>query len=89
MYQITCTLMIHIVSSCNMNIHQYINQYPRAERKAVRERIAAACGLASESAVKHWANGTRGVPAKHFKAIVAVSGGMVCINDLLEEMDAT
>lgn len=70
-----------------MNLSSYIQSFPKDERKAVRDRLAAACGV-TEGAVKHWANGTRGVPAKHFRALIAESGGMVSISDLLESIDA-
>lgn len=48
----------------------------------MRDRIAKACGR-SESCIKHYANGTRDIPAKQFKAIVVETGGAVQVDDLL------
>lgn len=69
-----------------MKLNDYINSFPRTERTSVRERIANACKV-GESCIKHYANGTRSIPAKHFKTIIAQCPG-VLVDDLLEEHDS-
>ena len=66
-----------------MKLHEYINSFHPSERKTVRERIAKACGVANESSVKHWSNGTRMIPSRHIKAVVSACDEKVTIEDLL------
>lgn len=54
---------------------------------AVRKRIAKACGV-KEQAVRHWANGTRGIHSKYFRSIVDVCEDKVTVDDLISEPEA-
>jgi DNA-binding transcriptional regulator YdaS (Cro superfamily) len=44
-----------------MELHAWIDQFPVAQRRLIREALARATGV-TEMAVRHWANGTRRVP---------------------------
>ena len=66
-----------------MTLKEYINSFPRSERMAVRQRIAKAL-VVTEPCVRHYANGQRDIPSKHFKSIVKECEG-VEYGDLLPE----
>lgn len=70
-----------------MNLRQYIDSHPRGYRKAVRQRLADACDV-TEMAVRHYANGTRKIPSRNLMKIVKASGGLVTLEELLEELQA-
>ena len=59
-----------------MELRTYINAWPRYERRRVRQDIAQRLGI-TESAVRHWANGVRRVPAERVLTIEQVTGGQV------------
>lgn len=61
-------------------IRKYIDSFPVGERRLAREQLGIACGV-GESAVRHWANGTRNIPAKHIPAAAAFMG--VAVSELL------
>lgn len=65
-----------------MNLRQYIDKHEKRDRTAVRERIADACEV-TEPCVRHWANGTRGIPSKHLNTIVKCCDGAVTVAELL------
>ena len=64
-----------------MNLNQYINRHPRTARRLVRERIAERAGV-KEPVIRHYANGTRPVPAKHAIPIAEATGFAVLPHDL-------
>lgn len=65
-------------------LRDYIDRHPAAERPKVREQIATAAGV-KEPAVRHWANGTRGIPRRR---IMAVAKAIGCDSAELLEADA-
>lgn len=69
-----------------MKLRDYIDSFPRTDRTKVRMRLAKACQL-KESAIKHYANGTRDVPARHYKALIAASDNAVTVEGLLSVYD--
>lgn len=64
-----------------MKLSEYIDSHPRAERRAVRERIAKASGR-TEAAVKHWANGIRQCPPTVCAVVVKACEGKVSLHEL-------
>lgn len=60
----------------------YINSFPRAQRRSVRQKIAEACDC-TESCVRHWANGIRGIPAAQISNIVSACDGEIGALELL------
>lgn len=59
-----------------MKLHTYINTWPRYERRRVLQVIAYRLGV-TESAVRHWTNGIRRIPAERVLAVEHVTGGEV------------
>lgn len=59
-----------------MELRAYINTWPRHERRRVRQTIAHQLGV-TEFAVRHWANGTRRIPAERVLAIEEATGSNV------------
>jgi DNA-binding transcriptional regulator YdaS (Cro superfamily) len=51
-----------------MRLHDWIDQFPVAQRRLIREAIARATDV-TEMAVRHWANGIRRVPGQRCLAI--------------------
>lgn len=49
--------------------------------------FADALGV-SEACIKHYANGTRNIPARHFKKIIQASGGVITVEGLLSGYEA-
>lgn len=70
-----------------MTLREYINTYPRLERRLVRQRIADALNV-SEPCIRHYANGTRTIPAKHLLALVEACEREVTIESLLQDVKA-
>jgi DNA-binding transcriptional regulator YdaS (Cro superfamily) len=66
-----------------MRLQEYIQIHPRNCRGQVVSRLAKACGV-TDQAVRHWCNGTRGIPAKHVMTLVEATDGAVSIQDLLK-----
>lgn len=68
-----------------MKLSDYINQWPRAERMAVRRRIAAGSSV-KEVAVRHYANGTRKVPSARVIPVSRATGYQVRPFDLRPDL---
>ena len=64
-----------------MELRTYLNAWPRGERRRVRQDIAQRLKV-TESAVRHWANGVRRVPAERVLAVEHATGGQVTRYDL-------
>jgi DNA-binding transcriptional regulator YdaS (Cro superfamily) len=56
-----------------MSLIDYLESFPRSERVEVRKKIANFVGV-HESAVKHWANGTRKPSPKSLSALAEFTG---------------
>lgn len=64
-----------------MTLSEYIQSFPVSERRALRERLASACGC-SEVAIRSYANGNRRVPAERCAPLERATGGAVTRHDL-------
>lgn len=61
-----------------MDLPAFLKTIPRAERAAMRARIAKAAQV-SPAAVRHWANGIRGIsPAAAIAIESATDGAVTC-----------
>jgi len=70
-----------------MGLQEYIQFHPRNHRGQVVKRLAEACGV-TDQAVRHWSNGTRGIPARHVMTLVSATDGAVSVEDLLRPLAA-
>ena len=59
-----------------MNLSEYIKNFPRVERTAMRKRIAYALGV-SESYVRSMCNGNKLIPGKYAIQIEQITKGAV------------
>lgn len=71
----------------HLNLSEYIRDLPREKRSRERARIASECGV-TESAVRHWCNGTRSIVPRHWNQLVQLTDGAVTIESLLDESQA-
>ena len=67
-----------------MKLREYLDQLPRGQRTAARKELAEAIGV-SFSAINHYCNGIRSIPASRVKAISKATGGKVSVEDLLPD----
>lgn len=68
-----------------MKLNEYINRFPRNERRSVREAIARHAGV-KEPVIRHYANGTRPVPPRHAIAIAEATEFKVRPHDLCADV---
>lgn len=68
-----------------MDLKDFIAQWPRNQRMAVRRRIAADAGV-KEVALRHYANGTRQVPSARVIPIAKSTGYAVRPCDLRRDL---
>ena len=71
-----------------MELHAYIHSRPRSQRRSLREQIAQQLGV-TEGAVRHWANGTRRIPAEQVLALESATGGRVTRYELRPDLYPT
>ena len=72
----------------DMKLHAYINSWPRYQRRSIREQIAQQLGI-TEGAIRHWANGTRRIPAEQVLALESATGGRVTRYELRPDLYPT
>ena len=70
-----------------MKLSEYIAQFPRNERAAVREAIAKKCDV-SPVTVKSWQNESRNIKPEHFEFLTPATGGQVTIFDYYPGLSA-
>jgi DNA-binding transcriptional regulator YdaS (Cro superfamily) len=68
-----------------MNLHDWINQFPKEKRLSVREKLAKKLGI-SESLVKSMANGNRRIKVDYAPGIQEFTKGQVPITEVCPEL---
>jgi DNA-binding transcriptional regulator YdaS (Cro superfamily) len=67
-----------------MKLSDYIQTFPRNQRKGIRQKIAQAAGV-TEPAVRHWCKGVRRIPSERMRAIENATEGVVTCYDMLPD----